>query len=235
VLISGLQSDKEPVFIRAARALSVFGQAAKAGVPELTRHFKSLKPLTQVAAAEAVAQIDPAQTEKAVEVLVAVVLKYRNTNTQHVAALNALATIGPPAKSALPALLATLPGEGKKDRYVPPELALAVLAIDKDTAKPVLAFIQETIRQADVNDEIDLARQVRKLGSRAKPLMAEIITMLDAKDSYVRECAALTLGEIGPDAKDALPKLKELATKGGNAEAILRKYAVEAVKKIEVK
>jgi HEAT repeat protein len=233
VLIIGLQSDKEPTIIRSARALGAFGPAAKAAVPELIKRFTLPTPLPRIAAAEAVARIDPEQMENAVAVLVSIVKKYHNASSFHLSALNALATIGPGAKSALPALLATLPADKKVGRYFPVELALAVMAIDPETAKPVLAFIHETVLKGDEDDGIDLARQVRKLGARSKPLIAELILMLGSKNLYIRECSAVALGEIGPDANEALPKLKELAAGDDNPQ--IRKYAAEAAKKIERK
>jgi HEAT repeat protein len=64
-------------------------------------------------------------------------------------------------------------------------------------------------------------------------VLAKLIVMLGAKEPFVRESAAVTLGALGPDAKDALPELKELATSDGQ-ERVLR-FAAEAVKRIEAK
>ena len=112
-------------------------------------------------------------------------------------------------------------------------VVLAVLAIDPETAKPVRVWIRDHVVKEDDEDAYDIARDLRKLGAGAKPLLAELTVMLDSKNGYVRECAVVTLGAIGEDARDALPKLKQLAEKDTNAH--IRTQATRAIKAIALK
>ncbi len=231
-LVAAVKSASEWPATRAARALCALGPVAKAAVPELVKRFEAKSPQLRIAAAEAAAVIDPKQGEKAASALTEV-LKTHTGGTHRNDAVRALARIGPDAKAALPALLEEIEETRKNNRSFRVDVVLAVLAIDPETAKPVRAWIRERVVKEGDEDADDIAREFRKLGAGAKPLLAELIVMLDAKDGYVRECAAATLGAIGPDAKDALPRLKELAEK--DASAHVRKLAASAAKSIEAR
>ena len=230
-LIEGLKSTNETrVAPRAARALGVLGPIAKPAIPELVKGLASESPHLRIAAAEAAGRIDPDCGEKAAQVLVATFKQYKGGTFRHDAA-KALILIGPPAKGALPTLLEELDKLQNRSFFLRLEIALTVMAIDPETGKSVAAWIREHVTKDGDEIDYDLARQIRQLGTQAKPLMGELIAMLGSKKGYLRECAALALGEIGSDAKDALPRLKELAEKDGNPN--FRKLAANAIAKIE--
>ena len=233
VLITGVKSENEVAATRAARALSVHGLAAKSAVPELVKRFAAKTPQLRIAAAEAAGRIDPDQAEKAAEVLVTF-FKQPNNSMFRDEAVYSLIRIGPSAKSAAPALVEMFqnPKKGGSD-YFRVELALAIMAIDPQIAKPLATWVRERLVKDSDEDGIDIARHFRQLGVGAKPFLGELIVMLQSKDLYIRECATVTLGAIGPPAKDALPKLRELAEK--DVFPSIRKYAVIAIKKIEAK
>lgn len=68
---------------------------------------------------------------------------------------------------------------------------------------------------------------IRELGSRAVPALTE---ELSHERPIHRGCAASALGEIGPDAKPAIPKLVEMAW--GDDSVSARKAACEALARI---
>ena len=53
----------------------------------------------------------------------------------------------------------------------------------------------------------------------------------ESKEDSIRECSVITLGAIGRDAKETLPRLKELAEK--DVSPNVRKSATTAIKNIE--
>ena len=85
----------------------------------------------------------------------------------------------------------------------------------------------------DKYDAYDLAHRLSELGSRAKPFIPELVLLLESKRETFRTNAAETLGLIGPDAKAALPTLKEVAAKDPLVQ--IRSEAAAAIKKIEAK
>ena len=232
VLTAGVGGTDEKAAARAAKALATLGPMAKTAIPELVKRFDAKTPELRLAAAEAAARIDPAQGDKAAAVLTALFHQFNYGQVRNEVVF-ALTRIGPPAKAALPALLDVFRNAQKGASYFRVEIALAVLAIDPETAKPVVAWIRELVTKDGDEDGYELAGQIRRLGAGAKPLMAELIAMLGVKEPFVRECAAVALGAIGPDAKDALPKLKALAAADGQER--VRKLAADAVKRVEAK
>ncbi len=227
-LTEGLKADDRNA-VRAAKALAALGPVAKDAVPELVKHFDAKAPLLQLYAAEAAARIEPAQAPKAVEVLVGLLQnkKYKS-NTVRSYALIALQRIGTPAKSAMPTLTTLLNDKGPFQA----DVALAMVLIDPDGAKPAFEWIRSALGKESLDEDThDLLERLPEFGKKASPLMPELIAMLKAKPFFYRKQAILTLSAIGPDAKDALPELKKLAE--GDPRQDIRKLAAEAVKKIE--
>src|SRR5262249_11698899 len=60
----------------------------------------------------------------------------------------------------------------------------------------------------------DVFRQaVLSLGKIGKPAVPALIKALDSPDDEVRRGAAMTLGHIGPQAEDAVPRLTDVSAK----------------------
>ena len=57
-----------------------------------------------------------------------------------------------------------------------------------------------------------------------------LLELLGSQDVIDRRLAALTLGQIGPAASEAVPLLEDAL---GDADGVLRQFAVEALLKIE--
>jgi HEAT repeat protein len=229
-LIVGVKSDNDFRATRAAQALGTLGPVAKAAVPELVKRFDVKHAHSRLYAAEAAGRIDPAQAPKAAEVLVALLKddKYKS-HAIRPQSLLALRRIGPNAKPALPALTELLKDTG--DFHA--DVAVTMLVIDADGAKPALEWVRKVLTDKDNDDLYDLLESLPNLGAAAEPLIPELLALLQSKTLYQRERAIETLGAIGPDAKDALPELKKIAE--SDTRPRIRTAIADAVKKIEAK
>ena len=69
-----------------------------------------------------------------------------------------------------------------------------------------------------------------ELASRGSDAVKPLVDALESSDETVQQRAIFTLGQLGPAAKDALPKLKQLASES-NAEVIQdsAKFAIDAI------
>src|SRR5205085_273441 len=102
-LIAGVESDNDKSVLRAAKALAVLGPVAKSAAPALLKGCDTPYPQWRQVSAAALARVDPAQTPKAVEVLIGLI-KDRKGGSAHRDAITALRRIGPNARAAMPAL-----------------------------------------------------------------------------------------------------------------------------------
>ena len=229
-LTEGVKTGTDSNATRAAKALAQLGPVAKDAVPELVKKFGAKNAHLRLYAAEAAARIDPAQAPAAVEVLVALLKdKKFKSNMVRAYALTALRHIGPPAKSALPTLTELL----KDDEPFHADVALAMLAIGTDEAKPALEWVRKVMADKSHDDLYDLMVRLPELGRAARPLVPELTAMLKSKTPFERKNAIEALGAIGADAKDALPELKALAEKDPRND--VRQLATEAVESITKK
>jgi hypothetical protein len=67
------------------------------------------------------------------------------------------------------------------------------------------------------------------MGAKAAPLIPEIITLTYSSDPWLVMGALQALGNIGPDAKRAIPRLNELASQ----ETIAGQFAKQALDEIQ--
>jgi HEAT repeat protein len=225
-LIAGVESDNDNSVLRAAKALAVLGPVAKSAAPALLAKCDTEYPQWRLYSAEALARIQPSQTPKAVEVLVGL-LKGKKGAVAHRHAITVLRRIGPNAKAAMPTLTALL---ADKD-YDHADVAVAMLVIDADGSKPALEWVRKVLTDKGGSDLYELIELLPQLGAAAKPLIPELVALLQSKVLLQRERAIEALGEIGPDAKDALPELKKVAA--SDPRERVRDAIADAVKKIE--
>ncbi|MFO0822416.1 MAG: HEAT repeat domain-containing protein [Gemmataceae bacterium] len=230
VLLRGLQgSDSE--LSQSARALGELGPAAKIAVPELLKKSEACQMPLRLELAQAAAQIDPAYGSWVVDICIAV-FRDPKTRGQHVRELaaDALVKRGPKAKAAMPALLEVMREKGPHRM----EIALAMIAIDPANAEPALAWARKCLNEKNEHDDFrELLAQVKALGPAAKPLLPELMELLNSKTTSVRQDAVIAIGRIGPDAKAALPRLKELAE--NDSLGRIQFHADRAIKQIEAK
>lgn len=217
---------------RAAQALGDLGPMARAAVPALVKHFDSKNVNLRIESAGAVGRIDPARAPAAVKVLSAVLEDPKLTKgVPRMYAVAALRNIGAPAKAALPVLAQLL----TDDRPFHSEIAVAMLAIDPDSAT-ARAWARKTLADKPANNEdtYDLFEALPSVPAACAALVPDLIPLLGAKEAYHRRGAADALGAAGTGAaKEALPKLKELAEKDPTAQ--VRRAAKEALAKLEAK
>jgi HEAT repeat protein len=62
----------------------------------------------------------------------------------------------------------------------------------------------------DAEAKVNALTEIAKLGPAAAPAVDRLIPLLKDEDDAVRRTAAWVLGTIGPEAKAALPELKQL-------------------------
>ena len=230
VLIDILQNGDTLARRRTARAAASLGPAAKGAVPELLRALKADDVHLRLAAAEAVARVDRSQAKAGIEVLAGLLAdKKHRSSMVRAYALQALGRIGPDAKDALPVLAAVLDDDGPFHG----EAAAVMLKIDPQNAA-ALDFLRKVLKGQAANDGLfEMFEDMPELGAAAKPLVPDLLSHLKAPAAFFRLNAARTLGAIGPDAREAVPLLRELAAKDKRAD--VREAAAEALKKIEPK
>jgi HEAT repeat protein len=228
VLAGSVRSGTDREAVRAARALCKLGALAKDAVPALVRRFDAKDVGLRLAAAEAVARIDPAQADRATGVIVGLLKAPKPKAMVLHDAAQALARIGPPAKGALPTLLELM----KDDDQFPAAMAVAAILIDPGENNPARAWVRDEITKngPEVDEITDL---VTDLGPAARPFVRELVLLLESKSAGRRVYAAEALGEIGPDAEDALPALKNVAARDQRPD--VRGKAATAVRLIERK
>lgn len=195
------------------------------------KHFDSKNVHLRIESAGAVGRIDPARAPAAVKVLSAVLEDPKLTKGMpRMYAVAALRNIGAPAKAALPVLAQLL----ADDRPFHCEIALAMLAIDPESAA-ARAWVRKTLAAKfnENEDTYELFDVLPDAPTACAALVPDLMPLLNAKEHFVRSSAAAALGAAGPAAKDALPKLLELAAK--DPATSVRRRANEAVTKIEAK
>lgn len=142
-------------------------------------------------------------------------------------AARTLATMGNPARDALPALRKLL---ADKDASVRVHSAHALWILDgqaKDTVPVLVAVLQGTNRDARGDALVVLGQ----MGDKAAPAVDAIRDCLLDKNEDLRRTAAQTLAKIGRPAQDALPTLEKMAKE--DKEADVRRAAADAVEKIK--
>jgi HEAT repeat protein len=117
-----------------------------------------------------------------------------------------LAFVGPPAKSATPLVVKAMSDPSAQVRR---KAAYALGRIDADPDKVVGALVSAL---GDADDDVRQSAQgaIPMLGKVAVP---HLIEAMKSEKSAVRLGAIKTLGDIGADAKDAIPELKTLLLK----------------------
>jgi hypothetical protein len=134
--------------------------------------------------------------------------KYIQNHVREFAA-KALATFGPAAKDAIPALVQVLRTE--PDFGICLAVATTLAAIGAD-AVPALAQVlidgEVVEREHSIYGKLlPAVTALSKMGPSARGAVSALVGALNDTNSYVREEAAEALGEIGPDARDAVPAL----------------------------
>ncbi len=228
------------------RALSQLGAQAAPAVEALAARLND--PAMQTLVMEALGKIGPAAAPA-----VPRLLEVAKSADQRASVLPALTAIGRGATAALPSLYEWLNNPANDVRA---SAATALAAIETDDAKALAALIplagdqSGRMRRAaalglmrygaaaepavpaivrlmlpSANERSEGMRALKAIGVRSVP---ELMKMLAINDARVRIFACESLAALGPAAKEAAPKLREVAQDGE-----VRKAAEAALKKLE--
>src|SRR5262249_23707055 len=144
------------------------------------------------------------------------------------AASFAIELLGPEAKGAVPALIAAL-DDPREDVQEGAVRSLQAIGPDAAPAASTLALKLGDRRffyNSGLSGSHLAADALTAIGPSAVPALIEA---LGSNSEEARDWAAITLGRIGPAAKDAVPALDRLVKKKGALEGTL---AVQALGKI---
>lgn len=206
-LVAALADDhsSKPEVIR---VLSGFGNQAKEAGPQLVKLLADKDWATALAAAEALATIDPA-AEAAVPVLAEALRSPEPAVRQR--AVFALGRFGKAARPAVPALIQAL-----KDPSVRASAAYTLGRIGPDAAEavgPLTALL-------GTREGPSAARALADIGPKAAPAVPALIKLLDREQSAA--WAAGALGHMGPEAKPAVAALLKKVADDNQRLAALR-------------
>lgn len=150
----------------------------------------------------------------------------------HNAAIEELGRRGPQSKDAVP-VLARLLEDLASTRMV--AKSLAAIGPDAQEAIPALADVirREQGKGSGIGSDgpsLNSSFAGRALTAIGESSIPELVRLLSHEDRFVRICAARSLGDMGPKAKDAVPALKEALE---DEDETVRRYVSRALEKIE--
>jgi HEAT repeat protein len=149
----------------------------------------------------------------AVTPLLVETLKDKNAEMRN-EALDVLASMGPMAKDAVPALMEAL---HSKDLLEHREKIMHVLGCIGPDAKTAVPDLLELVRKDDLGLRNQAVGALGGIGPAAKSAVPEILKVAQGEVKGNRWTAIWALGRIGPDAKEAVPTLLD-ALKTAKAE-----------------
>jgi HEAT repeat protein len=176
------------------------GPLAKPAIPALRRALKDPGDGVPVLAAEALVRIDPRLAIEVVPSLATNLQRHHLVGSREICAL--LATLGPAAKEAVPALRQAAREGEVYDRL--PALA-ALMQVDPTEARAFVPDLAAALRNPKVGLRCDAAWLLGQKGAAARAAVPDLIAALN--EPGLRIPAAWALGRIGPAAKDAVPAL----------------------------
>jgi HEAT repeat protein len=233
--------------------ISLIGPEARSAVPELLAFLKDPDKLLRCSAAGALGKLR-ADLKTVVPALVEA-LKDKESDVRYCAAV-AIEDIGTEARDAVPALIKALKdpddsvrsaaigaieGIGEAAAEATPLLVdmikagaegeglLAARALGKMGGRAVGPLLEALAKEAET-DEVRV-RLVGALGRIGKPAVQDLAKILSAPEAKVRQAAAMALGRIGPDARDALPALESAAGDKDKLVSTFAKIAIEKIRK----
>lgn len=221
----------------AAQVLGEMGPKADAAVPALLQALKNSEPRVRHEAARALKRIGPGPD--AIPALVDALGDSRKRVVREAAL--ALGTMGPQAKPAGPVLVNVLKGNVSPERELnswfcePVAEALGKIGPSVISALLEALAAEETRARGEFVPWCPLrpwaAHAIRRMDSGgAVPVLIEALN--DASLAK-REEAARLLGEVGPEARKAVPALRKVLQAEGAENADLRWAATEALRRID--
>jgi HEAT repeat protein len=202
----------------AATLLGRTGPNARASLPALRAMLSDEHHPNRLVSAEAMIQIDPDDIDDSIETF-ANALKVDSDNNRSLRtvrrqAITAISRIGAPAKPTVPALLDVMRNESNE--HVAMLAASTAIKLDPDKCDEAYDRFRLHLQPTHPDPDDIWLDGIVQLGKAAKPLLPNLIEAINGKATYQRYAVLEALTMLGPDAKEALPALKDLAkTKKG--------------------
>jgi HEAT repeat protein len=233
VLLEALKDSEGDVRLHAISALSKIKPDANAILPHFLEALKDKEPSVRGTAVISLGDMGPEAKSAVLALLDAV--KKDNDLTSRVAV--ALGQIGPEAKEGIPLLLELLKNQSN-DPAIRVQAAWALWRV-QGNREATLPILRDALKCPKKSVRIEAALALWHMGEEKEKMMALILDILKEKEyagrkrdpdaAFIRFHAAQALGEIGPDAKAAVPILIELL----GAEEDVMKGVPKALKKID--
>jgi HEAT repeat protein len=234
LLVKATKHEKAEVRARAIYLLSVLREEVKGVLPTILAGLKDSDVGVRTAAAEVLGQIGPIDQRMVPALVETIADKEPRVRG---AAVRTLGDFRSEAKPAIPALLAA-----SKSLDIPFREAVVDALGEIGVADG--AVMRLLIESLNDNEYLGLrlagACALAKLGKRAKVAIPDLVTALRTKNNReqamvnnIRRLAAVALGEIGPEASQAVPRLGELL-EAEESTWDVRLDVVEALGKIGV-
>ena len=218
--LTQLLKDKDAqVRSTAALALGKTGPEARAAITALAALLEDKDHGVRLAAVEALWEIDPTAPEARTAVFAATALpRGPGTSGAAAGAAGTLGKIGPAARIAIPALIDSV--KRKDTNRSERDMAVYALGQMGPKAKSTVPVLAEAVGEQQV---------VWALGQIGPAGAAALTKALKDKSSYLRTLATAMLGDIGPEAKIAVPALTALLK---DKDSYLRLAATKALGQI---
>jgi HEAT repeat protein len=206
-----LAAAHDPRLRKAAlRALGNIGPAASEAIPVLRLALNSSDPSIAIEAAEALGKIEPGSAPAVSRLLAFLSRSEQGLRRQAASALGKVGALDPAVRTALQRAQADA---APRVRVAAAE-ALSRIDGEADSAIPVLRSV---LLSHDVDAANDAARALGGMGRLARPAVPDLVAACNKKgpDTFsatpLREAAAEALGNIGPEAAQAIPVLRTIA------------------------
>ncbi len=206
-----LADADDEVRMQAALALGEVGRDAAGATPALVAALGDRFFQVRGAAAQALGKIRPTSNDVVAALNDAVADRNRLVRID---ALCALAQIDPRRTEGVVKRLIEYGDD--EEGGVPEHAAEALGRLGQPAVDLLVARLKEA---AEDGGRIAAASRLAAIG---KPAVASLTDLLESEEEPIRVLAALSLSQIGPDAKDALPRLRQLlkTARGPTARAV---------------
>lgn len=227
-LAKALQHKKTLVRAGAAKALATMYTSGAPAAPELVKALKDSELIVRFAAADALVVIGTDRSREAVPVLVEVIRDGNEEEKKH--AVGLLAHIGPPAKAALPSLIALLKDERFPVRF---EAALALTTIDAGEGAKAVSALIEGAKSDDNYKQQNAAKALAAIGPPAKEAVPALEKLFEAKYVHARYSAAEAVARIDPSkVESAIKVIVATLQDKKNKSSMVRNHALSSLRRI---
>jgi len=204
--------------ILACFVLKRIGRKAKPATARLVQLIEEGNPSSRSRAAEALAAIGPVDGFD-IEGLVAKQLEAFGY-AEKLRGLDAIGTLGPTAIKHVDKIVHLME---TPSRHCQPEAALAYYRVTGDSERS-LNLLRGLLRERDTR--MAAMECIGAMGDAAGKVVPEIMGFLGDEDLAISETAVLALKQVGPAAKEALPRLKKMIP---NDDYLIETAAQEAI------